>query len=339
MGGRSVRVMLGITTAILTAAALKIASGVVAPVAFALFVIALVWPLQKRLEAGLPKLVAMLLTLSLTVLVVGVLGYMVVWGFSHAGQWLVVNAARFQALYVDLAGQLEELGIYSAGMFADTFNVGWLIRLFQSLAARLNGMAGFAVVTFIFIMLGLLEVGIMTRKLAALEAPWGARLLAAGSDIARKFRLYMRVRTVMSLVTGLTFWGFAALLGLDLAVEWGVIAFALNYVPFIGPLVATLLPTLFAFAQFGAWEMAVAVFLGMNVIQFFTGSYIEPRVAGAALAVSPFIVLLAVFFWAFMWGIAGAFIGVPLTLAAITICAHTESARWLAELLSGRSDA
>ena len=69
-------------------------------------------------------------------------------------------------------------------------------------------------------------------------------------------------------------WAFARLTGLDLAVEWGVIAFALNYIPFIGPLVATLLPTFFAGLQYENWEMAVAVFAGMYAIQFAIGSYL-----------------------------------------------------------------
>jgi predicted PurR-regulated permease PerM len=99
-------------------------------------------------------------------------------------------------------------------------------------------------------------------------------------------------------------------------------AFALHYIPFIGPLVATLFPTVFAVLQFGSWQMALTVFLGLNLIQFMSGSYIEPRIAGAALSVSPFLVLFAVFFWGFLWGIPGAFIGVPVAIALLTLCEH-----------------
>ncbi|HSI39866.1 MAG TPA: AI-2E family transporter [Xanthobacteraceae bacterium] len=328
---------MGICTAILVCAALYLARQVFAPVAFALFTIALVWPLQRGLQRHVPKLVAMVVTLAVTVIVLVGLGYMITWGFSHAGHWLIVNAARFQALYAETAGWLEELGLYTTGMLADTFNVSWLVRLFQGIASRLNGMLGFGVVTLIFVMLGLLEIDIVRRKLESPSAGEAGRsLLRAGTEIGAKFRKYMVVRTIMSLLTGLSIWAFTALAGLELAVAWGVIGFALNYIPFIGPLVATLLPSLFALAQFGSWEVAVTVFLGMNVIQFFSGSYIEPRVAGAALAISPFIVLLAVFFWSFMWGIGGAFIGVPLTIAALTLCEHNSSTRWIARLLSGR---
>jgi predicted PurR-regulated permease PerM len=72
------------------------------------------------------------------------------------------------------------------------------------------------------------------------------------------------------------------------------------------------------------------------VIQFLVGSYLEPRMAGAALSLSPFLVLFAVFFWTFLWGIPGAFIGVPIVIAALTVCAEYESTRWVAILLSGR---
>lgn len=337
MNARGIGILLGISTAILVAAALYLARSIIAPVAFALFFIALIWPMQKALQARLPQLLALFLSLAISVVVLLALTSMTVWGFGRAAQWLIANAARFQTLYMQGAEWLEGHGLYAAGTFMETFNVSWLIRFFQTAAARLNGMVGFGVVTLVFVLLGLLEVDIVRRKLESGEAgASGRQLLAASEDVGAKFRRYMVVRTAMSFVTGLAIWGFAAAAGLDLAVAWGVIAFVMNYIPFVGPLVATLLPTLFAVVQFESWQMAVAVFAGMNIIQFFSGSYIEPRIAGKALSMSPFLVLFAVFFWAFMWGLPGAFIGVPLTIAALTLCAHTQNAQWVAHLFSGR---
>jgi AI-2 transport protein TqsA len=81
--------------------------------------------------------------------------------------------------------------------------------------------------------------------------------------------------------------------------------------------------------------MAVVVFACLNLIQFLVGSYLEPRIAGNALAISPFLVLFAVFFWTFMWGISGAFIGVPIVIAALTLCSQHPGTRWIAELMGG----
>ena len=75
----------------------------------------------------------------------------------------------------------------------------------------------------------------------------------------------------------------------------------------------------------------------LNLVQFLIGSYLEPRVAGAALSISPFLVLFAVFFWMFLWGIPGALIGVPIVIAALTICEQYSASRWVAKLLSGET--
>jgi len=139
----------------------------------------------------------------------------------------------------------------------------------------------------------------------------------------------------MSLLTGVVVWSFALVAGIELATAWGVIAFVLNYIPFLGPLIVTVFPTLFVLVQSGSWEACFIVFAGLNFIQFFIGSYLEPRIAGAALSMSPFIVLLAVFFWSFLWGIAGAFIGLPIMIAILTICEQHKSTEWIALLLSG----
>jgi predicted PurR-regulated permease PerM len=144
------------------------------------------------------------------------------------------------------------------------------------------------------------------------------------------------VRTLMSLLTGLAVWAFASIMGLDLAAEWGVIALVLNYIPFLGPLVATLFPTIFAILQYGSWEAALTVLAALQIIQFMGGSYIEPRLAGKQLAISPFMVLLAVFIGSFLWGVPGAFIGVPVLIAVLTVCEEFPGARWIAALFSGK---
>jgi AI-2 transport protein TqsA len=160
----------------------------------------------------------------------------------------------------------------------------------------------------------------------------GQVMLVGGVRTAAKFRRYMLVRTLMSITTGALVTAFAYIAGLPLAIEWGVIALALNYIPFIGPLVATVFPTLFAVAQFESLQMAVVVFACLNVIQFIVGSYLEPRFAGSALSISPFVVLFAVFFWTFLWGIAGAFIGVPIVVAILTLCEQHPSGGWIVDL-------
>lgn len=336
-GGR----MIGsIATGILVLALLYVAQSIFAPLIFSLFVIALVWPCQAALQRWLPKLVALLITLIVTMTVIIAIGSAVAWGFGNLAQWLFVNADRFQAVYVDWTNWLEERGLAVAGPLADRFDVAWLVGFVQGMAGRLNSFAGFALLVFIFVMLGLLEVEDFKKRLVSPEAqPHGMRILTANREIGAKLRRFMTVRTFASILTGLVVWLFALGAGLELATAWGAIAFALNYIPFLGPFVATALPTLFAIAQFEKWQSVVLIFASLNVIQFIIGSYLEPRLTGASLAISPFAVIFAVFFWSFMWGISGAFIGVPILISFIVYCAGTPSGKWIATLLSGGANA
>jgi AI-2 transport protein TqsA len=231
---------------------------------------------------------------------------------------------------------LDGHGISVAGLWAEHFNVPWLLRVTQQVTGRVNTTLSFWLIALTYVVLGLLEVDDMRRKVETLDNREAARVLLNGSAAtAAKFRKYMLVRTQMSAITGLLVGVFAWITGLQFAIEWGVIAFTLNYIPFIGPFIATLFPTLLAMTQFDSWQAVLGVFVCLNIIQFVVGSYVEPRVSGNMLSISPSLVLFAIFFWTFLWGLFGTFIGVPIALAILTFCDQHPSSRWLADLLGG----
>ncbi len=330
------RTSLALLAAIGAAVAASQADVVFAPLALAAFIIALVWPLQSWLKARAPALVALALTMTLTILVMVAFASLAVWGFSRVGRSVIADSGRYQAIYDAAVAWLDSHGVSVAGLWSEHFNVGWLLRSAQQITGRVNTTLTFWIITLVYVIIGLMEVEDAERKVRAYLPDESAGLLiAASADTARKFRKYMEVRTLMSLATGALVWAFALATGLQFAVEWGVIAFALNYIPFIGPFIATLFPTLLAMAQFATWEAAVGVFICLNVIQFVIGSYVEPRVSGAVLAISPLVVLCAVFFWTFLWGLFGSFIGVPIVIAALTFCEHYPATQWIAGLLGG----
>lgn len=220
---------------------------------------------------------------------------------------MIANAARLQGLYMHAAELLERRGLYAAELFAEQVNVSWLVQVLPAIGGSLQGVLSFSIVTFVFFVLGLLEVEPLVHRLRRIgNGQFGVVAIDTATEIAARLQTYMLVRLGMSVLTGLAFWAFAALDGIELQREWGVIAFVLNFIPFIGSFVATLLPALFAAAQFESLYAALVVFIILNLLQFVIGSYIEPRVAGTAVAVSPFMVLFAVFFWGMLWGVGGA---------------------------------
>lgn len=329
-----------VTAAVVVVAAVAVGAylgaSVFAPLVLALFIIAVVWPLQQWLQARLPKLLALALTIIVTVAVCLAFASLAVWGFGRVGRSLVADSTRYQALYNDVVTWLDSHGVSVAGLWAEHFNVGWLLRATQQITGRISTTLRFWIITLVYVILGLLEIDDIRRKIEALGNRNAARVLLDGSAAtAVKFRKYMLVRTQMSAMTGLLVGAFAWITGLQFAAEWGVIAFVLNYIPFVGPFIATLFPTLLAMTQFGSWQAVLGAFICLNIIQFVVGSYVEPRVSGSVLSISPIVVLFAIFFWTFLWGIFGTFIGVPITLAILTFCGEHPATRWVTDLLGG----
>jgi AI-2 transport protein TqsA len=313
-----------------------LAQTVLEPVVFAIFIIALVWPMQRAFQSRMPKPLALFVTILVTLTAIIALSSLVVWGVGAIADWIGQNLARIKTAFESTTQWLEEHDIFVVALATEHFNTAWLVGLLQAAALRANIIVGFALLVFIYVVMGLGEIAGLHKKIAALNSEaTSRRLLLASEQTANKFRKYMLVRTIASVATGLLVWAFALAIGLDLATPWGVLAFALNYLPYIGPLIVTVLPPLFAFVQFGSGDMAIFVLLGLIAIQFTIGSYVEPIFSGSALAISPFVVVFAVLLWTFLWGVPGAFIGVPIAIAFLTFCDNFPSTRKIAALLSG----
>lgn len=321
---------------LLIIAALFLTRSVMEPVAFALFIVALAAPLQGRLRQRLPAALAFIATIVITLAVLGLLILAILWSIGEIGHWVIVNLGRFQSSYALLSDWLAQHEVFIPGIFAERFNIAWVTAPLRAGAASAQSVISFIMLAFVFIILGLKEAGGLPARIRRIQGPnaaWDA--VATGHVVIGKFRRYMGVRTVASLLTGSATAGLAALFGVEQPLAWGVMAFAFNFLPFIGPLIVVALMTIFTAAQFGDWQAPLLVLVTVTAAQFGIGSYLEPILAGSALSMSPFIVLLAVFFWGLLWGMPGAFLGVPIVILLITVCEQMPASRWVATLLGG----
>lgn len=322
-----------ISAIVLAVVALHWTQVLAVPIAFAIFLIALVWPLHRRLSALSHPGVALVISVMLPLLVMAGFFLVTGYGINAITKGLAPYTQHMQELYSSFEMWLEREGL-APSLPITQMGPNWIFGLLQGTATRVNSIAGFLTFTLIFLILGLLEVADTRRRLPhALGETTAAQLIKAFEETAWKFRRYMLVRTSISALTGLLTWLFALAVGLDLAGVWGGLAFLLNYIPFIGPILAVIPPVVFSFAQFEPWMMPLLVLAGMTFIQFSLGNLLEPRLEGHHLAISPFIVVVSVFFWGLVWGIPGAFIGVPLTIALVTVFDRFDETQWLARLL------
>ncbi|QDT31706.1 AI-2E family transporter [Thalassoglobus polymorphus] len=156
-------------------------------------------------------------------------------------------------------------------------------------------------------------------------------------DLDRQIRTYLSLKTIISLVTGFAF-GFALwIFGIPMAVAFGMLAFLLNFIPNIGPIIASLLPLpLILLAPDGTllWMgMAITVTFG---VQFLSGNVIEPKIMGQQSDLHPIVILLALMFWGMLWGIVGMFLATPITAAIRLALLQFELTRPVAEVMAGR---
>jgi AI-2 transport protein TqsA len=121
--------------------------------------------------------------------------------------------------------------------------------------------------------------------------------------------------------------------GLDFYVLWGILAFALNFIPVVGSIVAGVPPTVLALFVAG-WPNALLVAGGYLLINNFLGNFIEPMLVGRRFGISTLVVVLAVMFWGWVWGPLGMLLAVPLTMLIKVMLDSSEEFRWIAVAIS-----
>jgi AI-2 transport protein TqsA len=156
-------------------------------------------------------------------------------------------------------------------------------------------------------------------------------------DINQQVRSYLSLKTVISIFTGFAFGLALHLFGVPMAFTFGVMAFLLNFVPNVGPIVASILPIpLIIFDPEGSLAWMASVILVTSMIQVISGNLVEPKIMGQSSDLHPVTILLALMFWGVMWGVIGMFLATPITAAIKIIFERIEQTRPIADLMAGR---
>jgi predicted PurR-regulated permease PerM len=147
---------------------------------------------------------------------------------------------------------------------------------------------------------------------------------------------YMKIKTIISILTGFLAWVFLAIFNVDFAILWGVLTFLLNYIPNIGSIIAAIPPVLIALID-GGIIYSVGVAVWYLIINMVLGNIVEPKFLGKGVGLSPLVILLALIFWGWVFGIVGVFLSVPLTVIAKMAFELNEKTRWIAVLMDSEA--
>lgn len=208
------------------------------------------------------------------------------------------------------------------------------------LASGTVSIVGNGALVFLYLIFLMLERPFFQDKLRSLIPD--ERRRASVEDIIGRMnhdiRTYLGVKTFVSIVTAGLAFGIMWYVGLDFAGFWALLIFIFNFVPNIGSLIATVLPAALALVQFESFRPFLILVIGITIIQMVMGNYVEPRLMGRSLNMSPLAVVLSLVFWGMIWGMAGMFLSVPVTAVTAIVLSHFESTRWIPVLLSRAGD-
>lgn len=145
---------------------------------------------------------------------------------------------------------------------------------------------------------------------------------------------YVWGQTIIAAIIAVASAAIMAVLGLEHVVFWTFLIFLASFIPVIGGAVGVLIPPLFGLLQFNDWVRPVIMLGGLELLHIAVGQVLQPRLHGKNLNLDPVVVVLSLAFWSLIWGVAGAFLSIPLTVIAMAILAEFSSTRWIAVLLS-----
>ena len=288
----------------------------------------LFWLRSKGLPTWLSLIIVVLGVLFSGLLIGGLVGSSVK-AFSRD---LPVYDQKLRQQAVALVTWIERLGVDTSDLaLPEIFNPGAAMKL---VAAVLNSLRKMVTNGFLILMTVVFMLAEALNFPSKLRAVLGAQedSLANFDQFIGDVKSYMAIKTLMSLATGIVVAIWLAIIGVDYATLWGLLAFLLNFIPNIGSIIAAVPAVLFAVIQLG-YIQALGAAAGYLVINLVMGSLIEPRFMGRSLGLSTLVVFLSLLFWGWVLGPVGMVLSVPLTITAKIALDSREETRWLSVLL------
>lgn len=291
------------------------------------------WPVTRRL----PDLVRRLLSFGLFIAAIWALAGIVIVTVED----MIATAPSYQANLERILSEVMTLTHVNSLPDWNTIRAATLDNIsIQQVATVLAGsvgsMMGSITLVFVYALFLLGERGSFAHKLSvALPHRASAQQTAAIiRDINDRIGDYLAVKTLINVILGVICFAILKLFGVDYAPFWAIIIALLNYIPYVGSLLGVVFPVLLTVAQFGSLQVTLAVTVTLTGAQIFVGNWVEPRMIGRRVNLSPFVVMVALSLWTALWGIAGAILAVPLTSVLTIIFAAFAPTRPIAVMLA-----
>lgn len=329
--GQNILVKLAMLVIIL--AGIRAASDILVPFLLASFLAIVLNPLVTMLmRRGVKRGLA--ITLVITVIFIVVLLLIAV---------LASSASDFSDTYPQIRAMLEQkLAVVqhlaarfhiniSTEALAARLDPNVVMDMATSVLKQLSGAMTNVLLLILTVVFMLFEVRHLPYKMR--NAMVNPQIRIAGLHRALKgVTHYLALKTLVSLITGVAVWLSLLLLGVKFALFWGVVAFILNFIPNIGPIIAGIPPFIQALVLNDIYDAMLVAAL-FSAIHMVFGNMLEPRLMGRGLGLSTLVVFLSLIFWGWLLGPVGMLLSVPLTSVTKILMETTPGGSRLAIML------
>ncbi len=336
LNGLKIVIMLGMLVIILTG--IRFAADIIVPFVLALFIAVVLNPVvQLMTRWRIPRVLAISLLICLIIMVAVLLLASLGTSLNELGRTLPQYRSSLQVPLQNIQPWLERFGVtVSADELIKYIDPNAAMTFVTSLLTQLSNAMSSIFLLLLTVVFMLLEVPQLPAKLQQLMVKPNEGMAAIQRAI-QSVSHYLVLKTAISLVTGLVAWGMLEALGVRFAFVWGLLAFALNYIPNIGSVLAAI-PPILQVLVFGGFYQALIVLGGYLLINLLFGNILEPRIMGRGLGLSTLVVFLSLIFWGWLLGPVGMLLSVPLTIVVKIALEQTIGGRSIAVLLSDLSD-
>jgi len=240
-----------------------------------------------------------------------------------------VNSASTEVPVIESGKGLQAIG----EVFKDTLSSKNIIDWIRDALRHLLSIIGTSFIVMLLTVFMLSEARMFGRRFNAIcdaQGPNLQRMLSATKDIQK----YLGIKTLISMATGLLAGALCWHMELEFALLWGILAFALNFIPAVGSVIAGIPPVLLSLLNNGSIPDAAIIGGGYLIINAILGNFLEPTLLGRRFGISTVVVLLSVIFWGWVWGPIGMLMAVPLTMLLKVAMDNSSDFRWIAVAIS-----
>lgn len=309
------RALIAAAALVIVIAGVQSAASVVATVLLAVFIAVVASrPLRWLRRHGWPKWLAFAVVIFLLVDFGSLFALLATGAIEGFRDNLPSYQERLVLLSQQVGGWLEGMGLSdSREAVPAVIDPAGAIAMARRMASSVGGLFANGVLVLLTVAFILLEASTLPAKLK-LALRFDEQANARVAQVFDAINRYMVIKALTSLGTSVAAFAWLSLLGIDFAVLWGLLAFVLNFVPFVGSFLMAIPPVLVALVQTDI-QTTLLVVLGYLVINIAIGNILEPRIMGRGLGLSVLGIFLSLLFWGWVLGPVGVFLSVPLTMA------------------------